>query len=67
MVLNEASILAFEIRTDAETFELPYVAIDQIFAVFGSLLVPLFVPILKNVIFEAKRYKEKMKDRSEID
>ena len=61
LLLNEANNLASAIRTDAETFELPYVATDQLFAVFGSLFIPLLVPILKNIVSETKRYKRKLK------
>ena len=61
ILLNEANDLTYQVMGDEDTFELPYVATDQLFAVFGSMLVPVFVPILKNLIFEKKRYKLKMK------
>jgi len=66
ILLNEANDLTFQIMGDEDTFELPYVANDQLFAVFGSLLVPVLVPILKNLISEKKRYKMKMKKHARL-
>lgn len=60
-LLNEAVNLAMAIREDDETFEMPYAPYDQLFAIFGSLLIPLFVPLLKNIISETKRYVRKVK------
>lgn len=57
VVLNKAVDLMHQIRMDDETFELPFISLDQLFAVFGSLLLPLFVPIIKNAVLEVRRYK----------
>jgi hypothetical protein len=56
-LLNDAIILSSQILSDDELFELPHIPRDQMFAVFGSLLLPLFLPLLKNLAVEAKRYK----------
>jgi len=64
-VLNKAVDLMYQIRMDEETFELPFVPFDQLFAIFGSLLLPLFVPIIKNTIIEVKRYKESTKAKQQ--
>jgi len=55
--LNDGLRLLRDITTDEEMFELPHTPLDQLFALFGSLLLPLFVPIVKNFISELKRYK----------
>jgi hypothetical protein len=59
--LNEAVDLMHKIRMDDETFEIPFISLDQLFAIFGSLLLPLIVPLIKNTVNEVKRYKEKTK------
>lgn len=56
-LINDAIILSSQILSDDELFELPHIPRDQMFAVFGSLLLPLFLPLLKNLAVEAKRYK----------
>lgn len=43
--IDDASLL---MATDL-IIELPYVAYDHLFAVFGSLIVPSLAPILKNL------------------
>ena len=58
-MLNQASTLVSKVTSDDETFELPFLAYDQLFAIFGSLILPLFVPLLKNSRAELKRFKEK--------
>ena len=60
-LLNEAVDLASAIKADEETFEMPFFPWDHFFAVFGSLLLPLFVPLFKNVIGETLRYRAKIK------
>jgi hypothetical protein len=55
--IKEAMILSSQIISDDELFELPHVPLDQMFAVFGSLLLPLFLPLIKNLAAELKRYK----------
>jgi hypothetical protein len=61
--LNDGIRLLQEINVDDEMFELPHVPMDQLFAVFGSLMLPLFVPTIKNFISELKRYRAKTKQK----
>jgi Phosphatidylinositol-glycan biosynthesis class S protein. len=61
--LNDGIRLLHDIHMDEEMFELPHVPLDQLFAVFGSLLLPLFVPTIKNFISELKRYSSKTKQK----
>jgi len=61
--LNDGIRLLHDIKTDEEMFELPHTPLDQLFAVFGSLLLPLFVPTIKNFISELKRYRSKTKQK----
>lgn len=55
-MMNEAVELSSQIISDKDIFELPHVPVDQIFAIFGSLLLPLCVPLIKNLIVEMKRF-----------
>ena len=47
------------ISLNEEILELPHVSYDQLFAIFGSMMFPLLAPMLKNFVFEVKRYKNK--------
>ncbi|GFH61500.1 hypothetical protein CTEN210_17976 [Chaetoceros tenuissimus] len=58
-IINIAMEYMQKLKTDEDTFELPYTAPDQYFAIFGSLLLPLLVPIIKNFMIELKDYKRK--------
>lgn len=42
-----------------DMLELPFVSYDQLFAIFGSFIVPLLAPMLKNLAFELKRAQSK--------
>mmetsp|Transcript_21971 Transcript_21971/g.33399 ORF Transcript_21971/g.33399 Transcript_21971/m.33399 type:complete len:747 (-) Transcript_21971:22-2262(-) len=63
-LLNEALYLSHDISTDEDIFEVPFFALDQLFAVFGSLLLPLAIPMLKNLQMETKRYRQKSGSKS---
>ena len=47
--LDSAMSIAKRLTHSDEIYELPYVSADQLFAIFGSLLLPLLAPIIKNV------------------
>jgi hypothetical protein len=53
--LNKALETSSCLKSNIDIFELPIVSFDQKFAVFGSLILPLVAPIIKNVAFELKR------------
>lgn len=56
-LINDALVLSSQIVSDDELFELPHTPPDQVFAVFGSLLLPLSLVLIKNLATEAKRYR----------
>jgi hypothetical protein len=56
-MLNLALEEAVNLTVDEEILELPFVSYDQLFAIFGSLILPLLAPMLKNFAFEVKRYR----------
>lgn len=53
--LNMALEMSSLLKSNTNIFELPSVSFDQKFAVFGSLILPLVAPIIKNLAFELKR------------
>ncbi len=53
--LNMALEMSSLLKSNMDIFELPSVSYDQKFAVFGSLILPLVAPIIKNLAFELKR------------
>ncbi len=56
--LNSAIDLAKRLSHIDEIYELPHVSADQLFAIFGSLVLPLIAPMIKNVFSEIKRYRD---------
>lgn len=54
--LNDALDASSKLTSYQDIFELPHVTFDQIFAVLGSLMLPLIAPILKNIISELKQF-----------
>lgn len=56
--LNLAVGIAMKLDQSEEIYELPHISIDQLFAIFGSLIFPLLAPIIKNSFSEIKRYRD---------
>lgn len=55
--LNLAIEEATSIIATDDMLELPFVDYNQIFAVFGSFILPLIAPMLKNIMVELKQIR----------
>jgi hypothetical protein len=62
--LNLALDFAQSLSGDDSMMELVHFSMDQYFAVYGSLLLPLVIPFLKSFIVEMKRYHALKKKKS---
>jgi len=56
--INSAQRMANALSYDGEMVDLSYFSLEQLFAVFGSLLVPLILPFLLGLGRELKRYRK---------
>ena len=56
--LNKAHRIAKDLSVDGDMVALPYLPIEQVLALLGSMTLPLILPFIVGVVRELKRYKE---------
>lgn len=56
--INSALVLAKKLKSDATIVEPMYLSPEQLFGVFGALLIPLVLPFIIGLLREWKRYRK---------